>query len=228
MKKFILSSLVVVAVVALVSCQGHSEQENGSGDPVTSYQGVDTVPMLIMQIQKCARLYTADYHVHKIVTHDDVLRLKGSILQRSFNIPLPLGDRKIAIPIDAKLKAYIDLSAFSEKNIERHGERITVTLPDPQVVMTSSKIDQENIKQYVALARAHFSDREMTNYEQQGRAAIIESIPQLGILETARANTAKVLVPMLTEMGFKEENITIAFRKQYNTGDMIQLLKMED
>jgi hypothetical protein len=68
----------------------------------------------------------------------------------------------------------------------------------------------------------------MTNYEQQGRAAIIESIPQLGILETAQANTAKVLVPMLTEMGFKEENIIIAFRKQYNTGDMIQLLKMED
>ena len=141
---------------------------------------------------------------------------------------LMVGDRKIAIPIDAKLKAYIDLSGFSEKNIERHGEKITVTLPDPQVVMTSSKIDQENIKQYVALARAHFSDREMTNYEQQGRAAIIESIPQLGILETAQANTAKVLVPMLTEMGFKEENIIIAFRKQYNTGDMIQLLKMED
>ena len=228
MKKLIAIGIAVLAMIVLFFCQGHIEQENVGEDQSATYNGTDSVPMLIMQIQKCARLYTAEYHVHKIVTHDDVLRLKGSILQRSFNIPLPLGDRKIAIPMDAKLKAYIDLSTFSEKNIERHGKTINLILPDPQVVMTSSKIDQKNIKEYVALARAHFSDAEMTSYEQQGRAAIIQSIPELGILETAQANTAKVLVPILTEMGYREEDITISFRKHYNAGDMIQLLKIED
>jgi hypothetical protein len=162
------------------------------------------------------------------VTHDDALRLKGSLLQRQFNFKVPMADRKIAIPIDAKLKAWIDFSKFSEDNVERNGDKITIILPDPQVTMTSSKIDQKNVRQYVALTRANFSDEELSNYQQQGRAAIIESIPEMGILETAQANAAKVLVPMLVEMGYKEENITIAFRKQYSPKDIQTLLKIED
>jgi hypothetical protein len=68
----------------------------------------------------------------------------------------------------------------------------------------------------------------MSAYEQQGRAAIIESIPSLGILETAQANAAKVLVPILAEMGFDESQVTIAFRKHYDAHDIQSLLKMED
>ena len=191
-------------------------------------QGIDTVPMLIMQVQKCSKLYTAEYRVHKIVTHDDALRLKGSLLKKQFDIKLPMADRKIAIPIDAKLKAYIDFSDFSEKNIERDGKKITILLPDPQVSMTSSKIDQKNVRQYVALTRSDFSDAELADYQQQGRKAIIESIPKMGILESAQRNAAKVLVPMLKELGYAEEDITIAFRKQYGPKDMFSILKIEE
>ena len=230
MKKFFIFLLAAaIVVVGILMCQGTVVQESGDGSPeAADYRSTDSLPMLITQIQKCSKLYTAEYRVHKIVTHDDVLRLKGSVLQREFNIKLPLGDRKIAIPIDAKLKAYIDFSQFSERNIERRGDRITIILPDPQVTMTSSKIDQKNVRQYVALARSNFSDAEMSAYEQQGRAAIIESIPSLGIFETAQANAAKVLVPMLTAMGYEEHQVTVAFRKQFDVTDMKSLLKMDD
>ena len=191
-------------------------------------QGIDTVPMLIMQVQKCSKLYTAEYRVHKIVTHDDALRLKGSLLKKQFDIKVPMADRKIAIPMDAKLKAYIDFSNFSEENIERDGRKITIVLPDPQVTMTSSKIDQKNVRQYVALTRSDFSDAELADYQQQGRQAIIESIPKMGILESAQRNAAKVLVPMLKELGYAEEDITIAFRKQFGSKDVEKLLRIED
>lgn len=194
----------------------------------TIVQSIDTIPMLIMQVQKCSKLYTSEFKVHKIVTHDDVIRLRGSLLQQAYNIKIPLGERKIAIPMDATLKAYIDFSQFSEKNIERQGDRITILLPDPHVTMTSSKIDQKNVRQYVALTRSNFTDEELVDFQQQGRAAIIASIPKMGILETAEANAAKVLVPMLTEMGYKEENITIAYRKTYGLSDIISILKIED
>ena len=192
-------------------------------------QGIDTVPMLILQVQKCSKLYTAEYRVHKIVTHDDALRLKGQLMSKQFNLKVPLADRKIAIPMDAKIKAYIDFSEFSEQNIERSGNQITIILPDPQVVMTSSKIDQKNVKQYVGLTRAHFSDEELANYQQQGREAILQSIPDMGIEETARANAAKVLVPMLTQLGYEEQNITIAFRKDLDFRHKYQgLIRFED
>ena len=224
---------VIVAVLVIVGglyfCgDWRVQSDDDAKQEAAIAQGIDTVPMLIMQVQKCSKLYTAEYRVHKIVTHDDALRLKGSLLKKQFDIKLPMADRKIAIPIDAKLKAYIDFSDFSEKNIERDGKKITIVLPDPQVSMTSSKIDQKNVRQYVALTRSDFSDAELADYQQQGRQAIIESIPKMGILESAQRNAAKVLVPMLKELGYAEEDITIAFRKQYGPKDMLSILRIEE
>lgn len=227
MRKYVLFTCAVLVVLGLLFCHSRIVHEDTEApDPVV--QAIDTVPMLVTQVQQCAKLYTAEYRVHKIITHDDVIRLKGTVLQRDFNFKVPLGDRKIAIPMDAKLKAYIDFSQFSEKNIERQGNKITILLPDPKVTMTSSKIDQKNVRQYVALTRAYFSDAELANYQQQGRAAIIADIPKLGILETAQANAAKVLVPMLKDMGYEEKNITVAFRKQYGADDILQLIRSEE
>ncbi len=224
----IASGIVVLLITILLLTTRCSSTEKQQEAPATLAQGIDTVPMLIMQVQKCSKLYTAEYRVHKIITHDDALRLKGQLMSKSFNLKVPLADRKIAIPMDAKIKAYIDFSEFSEKNIERSGDKITIILPDPQIVMTSSKIDQKNVKQYVGLTRAHFSDEELANYQQQGREAIIKSIPEMGITETAQANAAKVLVPMLKQLGYEEQNITIAFKKQYSPNDWNTLIKMNE
>ena len=212
------SAIMLTLAVMMTACGHKTEQQEKSSEPVV----IDTIPQMVMQIQQCSRLYTTEVKVHKIVTHDDVVRLKGNLMSKQFNIPLPLGDRKIAIPMDATLKAYIDFSEFDEKSIERDGDKITILLPDPQVVLTSSKINQKEIKEYVGLVRAHFSDSEMSNYEQQGRLAIISNIPQMNIMETAQANAARVLVPMIVQMGYREENITIAFRKNLTINDIIK------
>lgn len=188
------------------------------------YRNIDTIPALIMQVKQTSRLYTAEYNIRKIVTHDDVMRLKGTLLNQNFDLRMPIGDRKIAIPMNATLKAYIDFAGFSEKNIERNGDRITIILPDPKVTLTGSKIDQKNIKEFVSLTRSHFSDAEIADYEQQGRASIIASIPQLGIIETARENAARVLIPMIEQMGFDESDITVTFRKQFNDNDIKKML----
>ena len=211
------SIVMLFVVVMMTACGSKTEQEKPSEATV-----VDTIPQLVMQIQQCSRLYTTEVKVHKIVTHDDVVRLKGNLMSRQFNIPLPLGDRKIAIPMDATLKAYIDFSEFDERSIERNGDKITVLLPDPQVVLTSSKINQKEVKEYVGIVRSHFSDSELSNYEQQGRQAIINGIPDMHIVETAQENAARVLVPMIAQMGYREENITIAFRKNLTMKDIIK------
>lgn len=209
--------IILAAAVMMMACGQKTDADKPSESVV-----IDTIPQLVMQIQQCSRLYTTEVKVHKIVTHDDVVRLKGKVMNQPFNIPLPLGDRKIAIPMDATLKAYIDFSEFDEKSVERDGDRITILLPDPQVVLTSSKINQEEIKEYVGLVRSHFSDRELSNYEQQGRQAIINGIPDMNIIETAQANAARILVPLIAQMGYSEENITIAFRKNLTINDIIR------
>lgn len=198
------------------SCSRHKTEQ----ETVT----IDTIPMMVMQIQKCSKLYTAEYKVHKIITHDDKMKLNGSFMKKDFSINLPLGSRKIAIPMDATLKAYIDFADFNEDNVKRQGDKIEIILPDPHVTLTSTRINHDEIKQYVALTRSRFSDEELSSYERQGREAIIKDIPSMGMMDMARESAARTLIPMIEQMGFEESNITISFRKHYTLNDIKPLL----
>ena len=181
---------------------------------------IDTIPVMVMQIQKCSRLYTAEAHVHKIITHDDQLNLKGSFMKKDFNIHIPGSNRKVAIPMDATIKAYVDFEGFSQKNVSRKGDKIEIILPDPKLVLTSSKIDHKAVKQYVSLTRSNFTDAELTKLEQQGRQSIINDISNIDLMEQAQFSAANTLIPMLIDMGFKEENIKISFRKKFTLQDL--------
>lgn len=207
--------IIITALATLMaSCTGCKEKqkEKSMGNVV---ERTDTTAVLIMQIQKCSKLYTAEYDIHKIVTHSDEKRLKGKLLNHNFDVRMPLGERKIAIPINVKLKAYIDFTAFGKDNVTIKGGKIEITLPDPRVAVTSSKVDHEEIRQYVDLTRSRFTDAELSNFEQQGRQAVVNSIPQLGIISTARDNAAQVIIPMIVKMGYDEKDITVTFRKNY-------------
>lgn len=209
------SAIYLALGIALLSaCTGKKTE--------TELPTLDTLPLMITQIQRCSRLYTAEYRLHKIITHDDTKKLEGSFLSKDFSIDLPLGRRKIALPMDATVKAYIDFGDFSEKNLRRKGNHIEVILPDPKVVLTSTRVDHEGARQYIALTRSRFTDEELSSYEQQGRAQIVKAIPQLGIVETARTSAASILIPMLEQMGYPRENIQITFRKDFTLGDILQ------
>ena len=214
MYRTILMALALVLMV--LGCSGNKSEP---GQEV-----VDTVPMMVTQLKKCSRLYTAEIRVHKIITHNDEKTIKGSFLGNKFNINLPLSKRQVAIPMEATLKAYVDFGKFSEDNVRRRGDRIEITLPAPQVELTGTRIDNKGIKRYVDFARSNFTDAELTAYERQGRASIVKSIPQMKIMEQARQNAANVIIPMVAQMGFKEENITVNFRKDFNYGDITRLL----
>lgn len=189
---------------------------------------IDTIPTMVMQIQKCSRLYTTEYQMHRIITHSDTKQLTGSIMSRKFTIDLPVGQRQVAIPVNATLKAYVDFSNFSEDNIRRSGDKIEIVLPDPQIVLTSTKVDHKEVKQYVALLRSNFTDAELTRYQREGRDSIISDIPRLGIVEGARQSSARTIIPIIEQLGYKKENITVTFRKKFTLSDIPKLLKDEN
>ena len=210
--------VIVLCLSLLSACRGEETQ--------AEVVRVDTLS-LVMQVKECARLYTAEYEVHKLVLKDDPLWVKGNLFQRAFDVKVPIGERKVMIPLDVTLKAYIDFTGFDEKNVLRSGDRIVVTLPDPRVVVTSSRINHDEVKQFVSLTRSDYTSAELADFTRQGEDEILASVPQLGILEMARENAAHVLVPMLTRLGYDERNIVISFRKDFTTADMPLLLERE-
>ena len=212
--------LLLLPVFCLFSCSGEKTSDNVG-------RQVDTLS-LILQSVRSAKLFTAEYDIHKIVTKDDVFKVKGNVFEKKFDVNVPLGDRKILIPIDVTLKAYVDLAGFSERNIQRHGNHITLILPDPRVVVTSSKIDHYKVKQFVSLTRSDYTSAEINEFARQGEEAIIKTVPEMGILDRAQQNAAQVLIPMLMSLGYKEENIEIIFRKTFTQADMLQLWDREN
>lgn len=209
--------IIAMLIPLLFSCKGKDDQA-GNVEDVSAR--IDTTQLLVANIQKCSKLYTTEVKVHKIVTHADQASLKGSILGQKFDIDLPIGERKIAIPIDATLKGYIDFGKFSADDVFYDDGKVEITLPDPEVALTSSKINHEDVSSYVAIFRSNFTDEELASYEQQGRQSILNSVPELGIEERTRQSAARTLVPIISQLGFDEKDITITFRKGFTSKSM--------
>ena len=57
--------------------------------------------------------------------------------------------------------------------------------------------------------------------------AILNSIPDMHIIETAQANAARVLVPMIVQMGYREEDITVAYRKDFKSFDISRFIEVK-
>ena len=221
-RKTIAVMAVAIAILTTVAACGGKRQHKEKQPPV------DTTLVLVTQISRCSRLYTAEMQVHKIVTHDDVLRLNGRIVGEDHRWELPFSKRKIAIPMNATMKAYIDFGRFTEQTVHRMGRKIIITLPDPRVALTSTKIDQHEIQQQVSFFRSNFSDEEMTSFERQGREAIIANVPQTGIIDLARENAVRILIPLIEQMGYREEDITISYRKDFDADDWHRIVERND
>ena len=219
---------VCVVLAALASC-GKKPAEKGNADAAKPQ--VDTVAVLYGSISDCARLATAEYRIHKIVTFDDRIVVRGKMFSKPFSREIPVGDRKIAIPLDVTLRGYVDFADFGKDNIKKKGGKIIVTLPDPQIMVSASKIDHKGVKKLVDPLRSNFRQEEIEAYTRQAMDSIAKAIPNLGIVEAARVSAAQVLVPIIREMGYSESDITIQFRPAVSDrtilhwADIEQLLK---
>lgn len=224
MKKILYSFLILA--VSATSCTLRTTEVGTTADSVR----LDTAT-LVLRVRETSRLHTAEYRVHKIVTHRDVKRLRGNLLGHRFEAPLTLGDRKIAIPIDVTLRAYVDMSGFSERNIERtaDGDYIHVILPDPKIEVVSSRVDHARTRQYADLLRSAYTDEEMADFTRQGVEAVVRAIPEMGIFDTARQSAAATLIPIIAAMGYDESRIIVTFRKeQFTAKDMRHIVIRRD
>lgn len=216
MRKIVFYAALVACLCGLWSCRG----KPAGGEDRTA---ADTLS-LILRVRECSRLYTAEYEVRKLVLKDDALRLKGRLFGKDYDLKVPAGERKAIVPVRVTLKAYIDFVGFSEKNVVHSAGRIAVILPDPRVVVTSSRIEHDDVKQFVSLTRSGFTSAELADYARQGEEEVLSALTDTDILDMARENAAHVLVPLLEQLGYDSSDIVIAFRKEFTESDLPELL----
>lgn len=210
-------------LVTPMGCHKRDAQTNEVQAPTAA----DSVRRLVMTVRSSARLCVTEMQVHKLVTNTDEPVLTGQVLGMPVNMPTRIGKRRVLIPLDVTIKAYIDLQHFDERNVERTDSTLIVTLPDPQVVITASKIDNKGIRQYVDMARSRYTDAEITALARQGEDSIARHMAHYGIEREAQRSAANQLLPLLQQMGYKESQVTVRFKKTFTDNDFVRMTRRQ-
>lgn len=188
---------------------------------------VDSTHLLVMTVRGCSRLYLTEMHIRKLVTFTDEPSVKGTVLGMPVDVPTRWGKRRIAIPLDVTLKAYVDMAAFDSTLVERTDSTLTITLPDIRITATASKVDNAGIRQYVDFARTYYTDAEITQLAQQGEQSILSHLSQYGLEQEAQRSAARQLLPLLQGLGYKDGNVNVRFRKNYSDGELLRMVQRQ-
>lgn len=201
------------------SCGGGNAHNNKGNDTQ------DTLSVLMTSISACSRLYSAQYDLRKILVYTDTTTISGNFMSHHVKLNLPLSDRRIALPISATAKAFIDFGKLKKENVVRHGDKLEIILPDPEITLTSTAIDHKGVRKKVGLLRHGFTDEEITSIQQHGRKEILDGLAKTDILLDAQESATRLIVPIAVQCGFKEENVKVTFRKSLQSDGMSSLVR---
>jgi len=152
----------------------------------------------IFSLKEMSDLATVEYTITKIIkASDDKTWFK-------------LGDRKILMSCEATIKAGVDMSGLMKEHFSTNGNAIHLRLPPPKII--SINIPADKIKteyEEISVFRDPYKTGERDNLAAQAEAQIARSIPQLGIIEQAKANTELFVHQFLRQIGY--DSITISF-----------------
>ena len=173
----------------------------------------DTLRLVAEQTARVSRLHTTELQIHKLVTHSDQSRLRGTVFSVPVDMGLKPGERKVAIPIDVTVRASIDFSKFSSHDVRRDGDKVVITLPDPQIEVTAARIDHSGVRQYIDPLRSQFSDRELTDLARRGENAILKNLDRAALADRAREDARLILLPLLRRCGVGDGDVSVIFRE---------------
>lgn len=154
---------------------------------------------VIKEMRSLQRIETAAFTIEKIVDGGT----SGTVFQQ-----LLFGD-KILLIAHGQVIAGFDLSQISEKDIVMNDRNIIVTLPKPQVLVTTL----DNAQTRVYDRRRGILNPGDINLESKVREAAQNSIQDAactgGILQQASDNARKQLTALLSALGFVQISIEI-------------------
>ena len=143
-----------------------------------------------------------------------------SVVERSSRLKEFFGQRTAIIPVEAKLKAGIELSKLTDIKVE--GNKVFITLPDPVIEIESTKVLHDRIVTDVAPLRSSFSSDELTQIANKGRMEIEKNLYQYDLVEPAQEQAELIIAGIVREMGLIP---VFEKRKVYENEHLLNLVK---
>lgn len=144
---------------------------------------------ILQQVQTISELVTVKYVMEKVVVLEDVKWY---------------GENRVLLVAHGVAKAGVDLSQLKEGDIQTNGDRITIRLPQPQII--DCYLDEKHtsvIERSTGLLRTFDKDLEQTA-RRQAVADMRTSARVNGILKDADDRVRWQLIFLFHQMGFQQ------------------------
>lgn len=143
-----------------------------------------------------------------------------TVIERSSPAMDLFGQRTAIIPVEANIKAGIDLSQL--KDIRISGKTVYITLPDPVIEIESTRILNDEIVTSVAPLRSDFSNDELSQIARKGTDAIRSELGKYNLVEPAQAQAEVIISAIVSRMGLEAvfEN-----RQKYENRELFNLTR---
>jgi hypothetical protein len=123
------------------------------------------------------------------------------VVERSDLFSSLLGQRTAIIPVQANIKAGIDLSKVT--NVKIAEGKAFITLPSPTIEIESTKVLNDQIVTSVGSFRSNFSAEELTEIASKGREAIEQKLYEYDLIEPAQDQAEVIIGSIVRKMGLE-------------------------
>lgn len=143
-----------------------------------------------------------------------------TVIERSSPALDLFGQRTAIIPVEANIKAGVDLSQL--KNLRISGKTVYITLPDPVIEIESTRILNDEIVTSVAPLRFDFTNDELAQIARKGTDAIRNDLGKYNLVIPAQEQAEMIIGNIVSRMGYEAvfEN-----RRQYENRELFNLTR---
>ena len=195
---------LLAVCLPMLAAAGCASPEKDAGPSLA-----DAALQRIDQIRSERQLELVEYEISKIVKSVD----KGSFWQ--------IGSRKVLLTCKAYLQAGIDLGDFNPMTdvvIDEERKSVTITLPSPKLLSMEMPLKEVLVEDSQSTwFRRDFSMAELNQILRIGEKQILDSVPDLGILDEAKQNARLFFEPALKHMGFT--SVHVSFKEPVNENE---------
>lgn len=180
--------------------------------------------IMCLLLVSCGKRISEEELLHSINTTPMLYTVQcvaqTTVIERSSPALDLFGQRTAIIPVEANIKAGVDLSQL--KNIRISGKTVYVTLPDPVIEIESTRILNDEIVTSVAPLRFDFTNEELTQIARKGTDAIRNDLGKYNLVEPAQQQAEIIIGNIVSRMGYEAvfEN-----RRQYENRELFNLTR---
>lgn len=196
----LLAVLLLIAVIALPFVAFRSLT---LGSTYTEQKGV-----FLERIQELNELATAEAYTKVIIEQQD-----NKLFGQSIGLNVPGTKRQLLVVFPGSVKAGVDLSELTEKDVVIDEENKTAKLTLPAAKFLGGAeiyFDQVEVYSYEGVFRQKADIKEGYEIADDAKKLIIEEATGQGVLQTAQFNAEKTLKEMFSFAGY---DVTIEFKE---------------